>query len=63
MALKPVELVPDPDLNRPLDIPVFIGDASRLRTVTGWEPRIPFDETLAAVLERWRSSLAATEAG
>jgi GDP-4-dehydro-6-deoxy-D-mannose reductase len=63
MASRPVELVPDADLYRPVDIPVFIGAATRLRDVTGWEPRIPFDETLAAVLESWRSTVAAASLG
>ena len=40
---RPVE---DAELLRPDDIPVLIGDASKLRTVTGWSPQIPFERTL-----------------
>jgi GDP-4-dehydro-6-deoxy-D-mannose reductase len=36
----------DAALARPDDIPVLIGDASRLRRATGWVPEIPFDRTL-----------------
>lgn len=45
----------DPDLLRPVDVPELRGDPSRLRRVTGWEPVIPLDETLAAVLEEAES--------
>jgi nucleoside-diphosphate-sugar epimerase len=31
-------------------VPVFCGDASRLRSATGWEPTIPLDKTLADTL-------------
>jgi GDP-4-dehydro-6-deoxy-D-mannose reductase len=36
----------DAALARPDDIPVLIGDASRLRCATGWAPEIPLDRTL-----------------
>ncbi|MBN1478429.1 GDP-mannose 4,6-dehydratase [Candidatus Sumerlaeota bacterium] len=44
----------DPDLMRPSDTPVFAGDASRFRRVTGWRPRIPLEETLEEMLEHFR---------
>lgn len=40
---------------RPNDLPVLIGDATRLRTETGWAPRISFDDMLDDVLDYWRS--------
>jgi nucleoside-diphosphate-sugar epimerase len=27
---------------RPSDVPLFVGDASKLRAATGWEPHIAF---------------------
>jgi GDP-4-dehydro-6-deoxy-D-mannose reductase len=50
-----LELEPDPELVRPVEVPVLLGDPSRVTTVTGWTPEIPLDETLAAVLEEWRA--------
>lgn len=47
MASSPVTLEPDPDLMRPVDLPVLRGDASRLRADTGWEPTRTLHETLA----------------
>jgi GDP-4-dehydro-6-deoxy-D-mannose reductase len=52
MALAGVslDLRRDPDLVRPVDIPVMRGDASRLQALTGWRPEVPIDRTLADVL-------------
>ncbi len=45
----------DPARMRPNDIPVLVGDPTRLREATGWSPRISFDETMTDLLEYWRS--------
>jgi GDP-4-dehydro-6-deoxy-D-mannose reductase len=45
-----LSLQPDPALVRPVDVPVLRGDASRLHALTGWQPEIPIDQTLADVL-------------
>lgn len=36
----------DPDLARAADIEYLVGDATKLRQVAGWQPRIPFERTL-----------------
>jgi len=38
----------------PVDVPVIQGDASRLRQATGWQPAIPFEQTLLDVLNDCR---------
>jgi len=58
LARHAIELAPDPALVRPVEVPRLVGDNHRLRAATGWAPAIPFDETLAAVLERWRAETA-----
>ena len=45
-----LELRADPALVRPVDVPVLLGDASKLRAATGWTPERGLDETLADVL-------------
>jgi GDP-4-dehydro-6-deoxy-D-mannose reductase len=40
---------------RPNDVPVVVGDSSRLRQATGWQPAISFDQMLDDLLEYWRS--------
>ena len=56
-ARTPIELVEDPSLFRPVDVPVLLGDASRLEELTGWRPRIALETTLGEVLEDWRTRL------
>jgi GDP-4-dehydro-6-deoxy-D-mannose reductase len=41
----------DPDLTRPVDVPVLRGDPSRLETATGWAPAVPLEQSLRAVVE------------
>jgi nucleoside-diphosphate-sugar epimerase len=36
---------------RPADVPVSVGDASKLRRATGWAPRIPLPAALRAVYD------------
>lgn len=57
LAAIPMQLVADPDLQRPVDIPVLRGDNSRLRTDTGWTPQIPLATTLTDLLEDRRRRL------
>ncbi|MGH9105445.1 MAG: GDP-mannose 4,6-dehydratase [Acidimicrobiales bacterium] len=40
----------DPARARPADVPRHAGDPSRLKALTGWEPRVPLDQTLSDVL-------------
>ena len=55
MARRPMRLVIDPDLKRPVDIPVLVGDSSKLAAATGWSPTIDLGTTLADVLADWRT--------
>ena len=54
LAEVDVEVEEDPDLLRPSDIPVLVGDPTRLRTATGWRGRIPLEQTLGDLLQWWR---------
>lgn len=59
MAQRPMKLVSDPALERPVDIPILIGDNTKLSVTTGWSPAIPLETTLADVLADWRVRLKA----
>ena len=63
LARHAIELVPDPALMRPVEVPRLVGDNRRLREATGWAPTISFEDTLAAILDRWRSEDSATSSG
>jgi GDP-4-dehydro-6-deoxy-D-mannose reductase len=52
-----VRIEQDPDRMRPSDVVRLIGDASKFRHDTGWEPEIPFDQTLRDLLGYWRERL------
>jgi GDP-4-dehydro-6-deoxy-D-mannose reductase len=60
LALSEVEVrvEQDPERMRPSDVVRLVGDASKFRADTGWEPRVPFEQTLADVLGYWRQQLA-----
>jgi GDP-4-dehydro-6-deoxy-D-mannose reductase len=57
-----LRIIVDPELVRPVEIPVLRGDPARLRAATGWRPEIGLDETLDAVLAYWRVELARSPA-
>src|SRR5688572_29947936 len=48
-----IETESDPSLLRRLDEPIKIGDNRKLSDL-GWSPSIPFQESLAIILESWR---------
>lgn len=50
-----VEVVVDPNRVRTTEIPILAGDGARFTGDTGWKPTIPLRQTLADLLEWWRS--------
>jgi len=55
LAGADLELVTDPELVRPVDVPVLRGDPALLEAATGWKPSIPLDDTLRDVLDYWEA--------
>jgi GDP-4-dehydro-6-deoxy-D-mannose reductase len=53
-----LELLTDPELVRPVEVPVLRGDPHRLERATGWKPEITLDDTLADVLAYWEAQAA-----
>ena len=39
---------------RPSDIVALVGDATKLKKATGWQPEIPLEQTLKDILDYWR---------
>lgn len=54
MSSARVEVVNDPARMRPSDIPRMIGDPRRAEAELGWRAAIPFERTLASVLDAQR---------
>jgi len=44
----------DPARLRPSDVPILWADATKFAKATGWEPKIPFEQTLRDELDHWR---------
>lgn len=53
-----VRMVVDPELVRPVDVPLVVGDNTRLKAL-GWQPQIPLEETLRRVLDDQRRGFVA----
>jgi len=55
-ATVPVRVEVDPDRVRTIDTSALIGDASKLRTLTGWTPLIAFERMMSDLLTYWRAN-------
>ena len=49
-----IEVKQDPSRLRPSDVPRLLGDCSKFKKDTGWQPTIPFETTLNDMLAYWR---------
>lgn len=49
-----IEIKTNPKYVRPTNVPRLIGDTRKFRELTGWEPKISFEQMLEDILEYWR---------
>lgn len=54
LATVPISIETDETRLRPSDVPVLVGDASKLQSTTDWEPKIPPEQSLQDILNDWR---------
>jgi GDP-4-dehydro-6-deoxy-D-mannose reductase len=52
-----IRALPDPALARPADVPIVYGSAERLKSASGWRPRIALERTLADLIDWSREDL------
>lgn len=59
LSLSPVKVrvEVDPARLRPSDVPILLADSSKFVSLTGWKPRIPFEQTLRDLLDYWRGKV------
>lgn len=57
LARVPVRTEHDPARMRANDPAVIVGDPTRLRQATGWQPEIPFERTISDLLDYWRAQV------
>lgn len=53
-----VRVETDPARLRPSDVEILIGDSSKFRADTGWEPQVPFEKTVTDLLDYHRERVA-----
>jgi len=54
MSAKKIEVAPDPQLMRPNDTPIMVGNAEAAHRALGWTPRQRVADTLKSVLDYYR---------
>jgi GDP-4-dehydro-6-deoxy-D-mannose reductase len=57
MSTMQLRIEPDETRTRPADVSIIYGDITKLRNDTGWEPSIPFEESLRRILAYWRAAV------
>lgn len=57
MSSANVKIEIDPERLRPSDVPILESDCSKFHELTGWEPRIPFKQSLEDLLDYWREKI------
>ncbi len=59
LSRAPLEYQEDAERIRAIDVPFIQADCTRFRAATGWEPQIPFEQSLENILDYWRARVAA----
>lgn len=52
---KKIQIEQDKNLMRPSDNPELVCNFAKMKNLTGWEPNIPFNQTLKDTLDYWRN--------
>lgn len=53
-TVKDIRVETDPERLRPIDADLQVPNTKKFNAVTGWEPVIPFEQTMTDLLEYWR---------
>lgn len=51
---KDIKVETDPERLRPIDADLQVPNTAKFKAITGWEPVIPFEQTMHDLLEYWR---------
>jgi GDP-4-dehydro-6-deoxy-D-mannose reductase len=58
-----IRIETDPELYRPVDVPVVYGSAEKFYQSTGWVPEFSFEQTLKDTLDYWREQVETKTGG
>jgi GDP-4-dehydro-6-deoxy-D-mannose reductase len=53
-SVRGIKVDKDPSRVRPTELSLLIADCSKFKKLTGWEPKIPFRQTMQDILTYWR---------
>lgn len=56
-TVKDIRIETDPERLRPIDADLQVPNTAKFKAVTGWEPAIPFDQTMDDLLQYWREKV------
>ena len=56
-TVKNIKVETDPERLRPIDADLQVPDTAKFKNHTGWEPIIPFEETMTDLLDYWREKV------
>jgi GDPmannose 4,6-dehydratase len=56
-TVKNIEVIVDPERLRPIDADLQVPNTDKFKNHTGWEPVIPFEQTMNDLLEYWRNKV------
>ncbi len=57
LSKKEFKVEQDPKRLRPSDVEILLGDATKFKKQTGWEPEISFEKTMEDLLDYWREKI------
>ena len=54
LSRKRIKIEEDPQRMRPSDVPILLGDNTKFKKETGWQPEISFEKSIKDLLDYWR---------
>ena len=60
-TVKDIRVETDPERLRPIDADLQVPNTAKFKAVTGWEPKITFEQTMSDLLQYWRDRVAVGE--
>ncbi|SDA21905.1 GDPmannose 4,6-dehydratase [Nitrosospira sp. Nsp18] len=58
-TVNDIRVETDPERLRPIDADLQVPNTNKFKAVTGWEPEIPFEQTMHDLLQYWRDRIQA----
>ena len=56
-TVRDIEVRHDPRRMQPADVPAQVGSYDHLHAETGWQPEIPWEQSLRDLLDYWRAAV------